>query len=465
MKISRFMSKKFVSKAFIKTMLYNILLFNIIPLCQATLDISTVKELQGHRPTFTTDMETHIDNLDLFGLAVNGNNHYGDDIKNMFLLTAYPFKDKFAIAPLKQPNSSEYVDLDGDEFKDLVATSPISMTWYYTDSTNKLVEFTPTATDTFCSLTKAGKAGPFKVKVSANLLLSSKYGNPINTPYPNDIVTTQPSRTYTILEDTGFCYAKPELNPTQATGVSATQWDARNGFLIQSHTNPAINFPTTAFYGAKFDLLLAKDGVANQYNWTLVRGNELASLTSNANVVTITFNTAAALSSQTAWNYVIGSGTGYSVLVQGIHKTTGYKIEYPFTITKWFTSWDKNQAGKNLANTTSAPNVVAGCLDTPGIYRISNSDEVSNAPFGNSAGSANFTREIGTLLGEWGDPTQTTYPGSWAAASSQGNAYRRIWLYDTGRNQYCDLHTYNAKYHCVSEADSKNGICTSVSSR
>ncbi|WP_176700904.1 hypothetical protein, partial [Gilliamella sp. Fer4-1] len=66
------------------------------------------------------------------------------------------------------------------------------------------------------------------------------------------------------------------------------------------------------------------------------------------------------------------------------------------------------------------------------------------------------------LLGEWGDPNQNAYPNSWAAAPNQGNIYRRIWLYDTNEKEYCDLHTYNAIYHCRGESESKNGICTAI---
>ncbi|MDF7670169.1 hypothetical protein PT276_02940 [Orbaceae bacterium ESL0721] len=456
--------KTAISKRVFAPLIY-ILLLNFIPSSYAMMDTMTLNTIQGDKPRLSPSLEENIDDLDLLGLNIDGTNYYGDEIKNMFLSNAYPFKKSISIAPLKQPNSEEYIDNNSDKLKELAIKSALTVSWYYTGPNNQLIEFTPSETDTFCSLSEKGKSGPYKIKLSGDLSLTSKTGNPDYNEYPNELITEQPSKVYTLSDEVSICYAKPELKPTQAAGASEHQWNKDKGFLVQSTSDATKNFPTTAFYGAKFDIMLSKTNIANDFNWTLTKGSELVSLSNDGNTITVLFNTPTALKSKDAWDYVIGSGTGYTVIIEGVHKTKGYKITYPFTITKWFTSFDKMQTGTTKASSGSALDVVNGCLGLEGTYQISTARDLSNAPFGTAAGTANFTREIGTILGEWGDASQLTYPNSWAAATSQGNTFKRIWVYDTDRNDYCDIHTYNAKYHCINEAGKKNGLCTSVSSR
>ncbi|NUF49685.1 hypothetical protein [Gilliamella sp. ESL0250] len=447
-----------VNKYF-KTVIYTIYLLQFTTIGYATLSAKTVHSIKGTKPKLSPILEEHIDDFELFGLTIDDKNYYGEDVKKASIPINYPFKQRITVAPLKQPNDEQYLDLDGDELRLLATKEKTDMIWYYTNSSNQLVEFKPTEMDTFCSLGKEGKSGPYKVKISADLALFSKYGDPNANEYPNEKIITHPSKIYTLLEDSGFCYAQPELLPTEAIGSEKNHWDKNNGFLVQSNIDQSKNFPTTAFYGAQFKLLLAKTGVAKNYDWEIVKGRELVTISSNADTVTVKFNTAEALDTGTAWQHVMGSNNGYTVIIQGKNKITDRIIQYPFTITKWFSGWDKNLIGQSMANRGSAEQIVAGCEELDGNYRVSYADEVSNAPMGNSA---RYTREIGTLLGEWGDPNQKAYPGSWAAGPRQNNSFRRIWLYDTVEQKYCDLHTYNAVYHCRGETEHKNGVCTAI---
>ncbi|NUF49683.1 hypothetical protein [Gilliamella sp. ESL0250] len=425
----------------------------------AILSAKTVHIIQGNKPKFAYIVETNIDDFDLFGLTVGDKNYYGNEVNNIPIPISYPFKNQIKIAPLKQPNGDQYLDTDGDELDTLNTQELPKMIWYYTNLSNQLVEFMPTDKETFCSLAQKGQLGPYKVKISADLKLLSKYGAPNSNEYPNEDIVTHPSKIYTVLEDSGICYAKPELAPSQAEASMKNQWNKNYGFLTQSNIDASTNFPTTAFYGAQFDLLLAQKGLAQHYVWKVVQGDKLVTISSNADIVTVMFNTAEAMNTGMVWQDVMASNDGYTIKIQGVNKTTGYTIQYPFTITKWFTGWDKNLLGKPKANRGNVEDIVLGCKTLDGNYRISYADEVSNAPIGRNA---RFTREIGTLLGEWGDPNQTAYPNSWAAASNQSNAYKRIWLYDTTEKEYCDLHTYNAIYHCRGETEYKNGLCTAV---
>ncbi|OCG60992.1 hypothetical protein A9G41_07675 [Gilliamella sp. Nev5-1] len=425
----------------------------------AQLVAQTVKSIEGTPPSLSPQLEKNIEDLELFGLAVDNKNYYGNEVTQLPISSAYPLKSQIKIAPIKQPDTQQYVDVDGDELGYLTTQSPPQMIWYYTDTKNQMVEFTPAKSDTLCSLAEEGKLGPYKIKILGDLILTSKYGNPSTKQYPNNKVTQHPSKTYTISPDAGFCYAKPELQPDDAKGSAANQWDEKNGFLTQSNIDASRNFPTTAFYGAKFDLLLAKNGLAQNYIWKIIKGDRLVTISSNADTVAVMFNTEEAKNTKMAWDHIMKSDNGYTVIIQGKNKITGKTIEYSFTITKWFSGWDKNLIGQPRANRGSAEDIVSGCKNLDGNYRISHANEVSNAPKGKNA---KFTREIGTLLGEWGDPNQNAYPNSWAAAPNQSNSYKRLWLYDEDEKEYCDLHTYNAVYHCRGEGESKNGICTAI---
>jgi hypothetical protein len=448
-----------IAKKHLKTIVCTIYLLQFTTASYAILSTQTAHTIEGSKPRLSNKIEENIDDFDLFGLTIDSKNYYGNEVNNATLPISYPFKNHIKLAPLKQPNNEQYIDIDGDELDYLGIKEKVKMIWYYTNSSNQLVEFTPTDKETFCSLTQKGQLGPYKIKISADLTLFSKYGEPKANEYPNGNILTHPSKIYTILEDTGICYAKPELAPSQATVSAGNEWNKNYGFLTQSNIDASKNFPSTAFYGAKFDLLLAKNGLAQHYIWKIIKGDKLVTISSNADTVTVMFNTVEVMDTKTAWDLIINSDNGYTVIIQGKNKVTGKTIEYPFTITKWFSGWDKNLIGQPKANRGSAEQIVSGCKELNGNYRISYANEVSNAP---KSRNARFTREIGTLLGEWGDVNQKAYPNSWAAASNQSNIYRRIWLYDTTEKEYCDLHTYNAIYHCRGESEHKNGICTAI---
>lgn len=449
---------------------FNVIFFFVLllpfpPLTYAFLIAQTVKTIHGSHPSLSSDIEQHIDDLALFGLNFEGLDYYGnEEVDNIPLVPSYPFINKFKVANIKQPDSNQYVDLDGDQLDFLSAVHDITMTWYYTNAQNKLVQFTPKTTDTFCSLAQSKIVGPYKVKLAADLLLFSKFGDPDANEYPNELISAHPAKTYSILKEAGVCYAKPVLLPTAATASAANQWDKKNGFLTQSVSEFDKNFPTTGFYGAQFDLLLNQQELASNYDWKIIQGSELATVKVNptSNKITVAFDTDEAKDTGKAWQYVIGSGTGYKVLIQGHNKTTNYNLNYMFTLTKWFSGYNKANIGMPKATIDTAPNIAKACKTLNGHYRISYPDEVSNATSNVVGTRVVFTREIGTLLGEWGDPSQTAYPNSWAPAATQSTLYKRIWLYDPNKKAYCDLHTYNAIYHCSAETDRKAGICTAV---
>ena len=444
---------------------FYLLLFIYTQQTFASLSQTTAKVIEGTPPHLSLPLELTIDNLNLFGLKIYNQNYYGEEVNKLPITSNYPFKNKIQIAPLKQPNEQEYLDADGDELLFLTESPQIKMTWYFTDSNGKQVEFQPNDTDTFCNLGKKNIYAPFKIKLSSDFItLFSKYGTPNYYQYPNDDITKKPSKTYTIMDDVGICFAKPELKPKESGVKAQSQWDSDNGFLPQSRNDPSKNFPSTGFYGAQFQLILTNEQIAKDYEWSIKQGGELVQVNKDdkTQAVTVSFDMPDAKDPAKAWQYIMGSGDGYTVIVEGKNPQRNTSIQYSFTLVKWFTGWDENKIGEPGASVTTGPKVDESCsaLAGGGKYRISYTNEVVNSSL--QAAKAKYTREIGTLFSEWGDPSQKAYPNSWAANDKQDARYKRIWLYDPDKQKYCDLHTYQAVYHCVAENGLKNGLCTAI---
>ena len=465
MKYRKYTVSYLTSSRYLALWFYLVLLFQSIQSSEASLSQTTVKTIVGSPPHLSLPLEMNMDDLDLFGLKVYNQNYYGEEVDHLPLMSNYPFKDKVAIAPMKYPNENEFHDADGDELIGFEANGNIKMEWFYTNSKNKLVSFVPKDNDTFCSLAKKNINAPFKVKLTTDsLLLVTKHGHPDYFVYPNDDVTTPPSKTYTIMDDVGICYAKPEIKPKESKANGISQWDRDNGFLPQSRNDPSKNFPTTGFYGARFQLILTNAQLAKDYEWSIKQGGELVQVNKDDKTqdVTVSFDMPDAKDPAKAWQYIMGSGDGYTVIVEGKNPQKNTTIQYSFTLVKWFTGWDENKIGEPGASVTTGPKVDESCsaLAGGGKYRISYTNEVVNSNL--QAAKAKYTREIGTLFSEWGDPSQKAYPNSWAANDKQDVRYKRIWLYDPDQQKYCDLHTYQAVYHCVAESGLKNGLCTAV---
>ncbi len=452
----------------IKRITYTFFLMQFSTSSYGYFTAQTAQTIQGMRPSLSQEMEMNIDNLELFGLVIDDNIYYGHkEIAEISIPIAYPFINRFAPAWIKQPNGNQFFDRDGDELDYLGVDGDISMVWYYTDANNSDIEFIPKDTDLFCSLSTQNKYAPFKVKLSVNLVLFSKYGDPNNNTYPNSIINIQPSVTYTVVEDVGVCSARPELNPNAVAGSDKNQWNPKYGFLTQSNIDPTKNFPTTGFYGAKFDLLLSRNGIVNNYNWHVKQGSELVNIDdSDANVVTVLFNGPDAQDTGKAWEYIIGSGKGYKVIIEGVNTTNNKKIQYTFTLTMWFDAWKQKIDGDVYkALTGEVADVVAECEAKKGHYELSNAEEISNAVLG-SKGEAQLSREIGTLFSEWGDANQQSYPGSFAP--HKNGSFKRFYVWeptagDEGEGQVCDLHIDSGRYHCrPNEKENKNGVCAST---
>ena len=452
----------------IKRITYTFFLMQFSTSSYGYFTAQTAQTIQGTPPFLSQEMEMNIDNFELFGINFSNNLiYYGHEaVAEMPIRNNKPFINQMAFA-LKQPNKNQFFDKDGDELDYLSFNGEHSMIWYYTDANNNEIEFKPREHQTFCSLAADKKYAPFKVKLSANLVLFSKYGDPNYNTYPNSIINTQPSITYTIVEDIGICYARPELGGRDLGSNDKDHWDRKNGFFTQSKTDPTVNFPTTGFYGAKFDLILSRDGIVNNYNWHVKQGSELVNIDySDNNVVTVLFNGPDAQDTEKAWEHVIGSGKGYKVIIEGVNKKNNKKIQYTFTLTMWFDAWKQKIDGDVYkAVTGEVAEVVAECAAKKGHYELSNAEEISNAVLG-SKGEAQLSREIGTLFSEWGDANQQSYPGSFAP--HKNGSYKRFYVWeptagDDGEGQICDLHIDSGVYHCRSnEKENKNGVCASI---
>lgn len=463
----------------------------------AILSIESTNTIKGRKPTLDdTYLQEHINDFDLFGISYTEVNldkeethdYYGDEaVKKLSVKSAYPFKKLFkASTKIKQPDSNQYVDEDGDGFKEIVLTGnkPLTEEWFYTDNNGKDVAFTPKESDTFCSLAAKDQNGPYKFKISGNVTLRSHYGDPNENTFPNETYVLQPSKTYVIMADAGICYVRPgSLDPDLAEEKTKSQWTAKRGFIAQSSTDGSKNFPTTAFYNAAFQLELAKSGLENNYTWRIIKGselvrfklaglNQLGTMSNTATSVTgrpviITFTTEQALKPDLAWNLVVGSANGFEVIIEGKPNNSNNPnlstITYPFKITKWFATYVADFKGdnSNIRNErTKGSEIEEDCSKLPGNYRISHTEEVINAPVPPSKNArTTFTRQIGQLMGEWGLVNKKNYPGTW------GTVYDLVWLKESrwpGRN-YCDVHGDKGRYHCNQpETAGKSGVCTAI---
>ena len=456
---------------------YALLLLPFFQLSYANLTIETAQTIQGTKPRLSDALETSLINTGelkpLFGLHIDNKSYYSDEeIAQMPVPTSYPFMNRFTPALIKQPNENEYFDRDGDKLSFLSAIDGINMEWYYTDAQGKELSFTPRDSDTFCSLASDGKFAPFKVKLSADLVLVSEYGDPDFTTYPNDVIKNQPSATFTIIEDVGICYARPELSPNNVPSSNKSQWNQRNGFLAQSNVDPTKNFPTTGFVGAKFDLILSQNNLYADYDWYVKQGSDLVTVTKSArtNIPTVTFNGPDANDTGKAWEHVMGgSGNGYLVVIEGKNTKTDRTIQYAFTITKWFDVWKQELVNNRLrAVRGSVAEVVEGCESKSGHYRVSQINDISDAIETATSQNVYITREIGSLISEWGDVDQDNYPGSFGP--QRGNANKRFYVYNPGFNDddgdadgaYCDIHLNDGRFHCrEKEREHKNAVCAS----
>ncbi|MCX8650310.1 hypothetical protein J3U21_07960 [Gilliamella sp. B2776] len=455
----------------LKTTRYALLLLPFFQLSYANLTIETAKTIQGTQPRLSEDLENELLNngelKQLFGLRIDHKDYYGEEgIASMPVPINHPFKNRFIPAQIKQPNENEYFDRDGDKLSYILPADPskdIKMQWYYTDSRNNDIAFTPKDTDTFCSLSAEGKFAPYKVKLSTDLVLFSESGDPDHTTYPNDVIKNQPSATFTVIDDIGICFAKPSLRPNLPSS-DKDQWIAQKGFKTQSNTDPTKNFPNTGFVGAKFELILSQTNLYANYEWNVKQGNDLVTVTKDArtNIPTVIFNGPDAKDTEKAWEHVMGgSGDGYPVVIEGKNTKTGKIIQYAFTITKWFDTWEQTVINNiYYAKIDTVAKVVAACKKKPGHYRLSQTSDVTNAIEPDTAKTIYITREIGTLFSEWGDVDQLNYPGSFAP--NVAGTYKFFYVEQPSNNKVCDIHIDTGIYHCRPvDTELKNAVCAS----
>ena len=457
----------------LKTTRYALLLLPFFQLSYANLTVETAKTIQGTVPRLSEELENDLKNTGelkpLFGLRVGDKSYYGQkEIDEMPIPVNEPFKNKIVPAKIKQPDENEYFDRDGDKLSYLTPIDPIKdieMQWYHTGTGGKQIPFTPEDNETICTMAAFRHNPPITVKLSTDLVLFSEYGDPSYNTYPNKEIQKKPSATFTVLEDVAVCYAKPSLKPYRVLGSDKGHWDGKKGFLNQSNVDPTKNFPTTGFVYAQFELILSRPDTGKDYDWYVKKGDALVTVTKNSNTPTVIFNGPDAMDTEKAWNHVMGgSGNGYPVIIEGKNTKTGKTIQYAFTITKWFDSWKQEHGSKLKALRGTQAEVEEACAAKSGHYRVSRTEDMSNAiELVGDQSLIEFKREIGTLISEWGEVDQNTYPNSFGP--HKGGAAKRFYVYDplVDGGRYCDIHVDDtAKYHCrANEKENKNAVCVS----
>ena len=460
---------------------YALLLLPFFQLSYANLTIETAKTIQGTKPRLSDELENDLKTTGelkpLFGLSVGNESYYGQkEIAEIPISVGYSFKNQIVPAQIKQPDENEYFDIDGDKLDYISTIDPlkdIEMQWYYTKPDGELKDFKPKDSDTFCTLAREGITPPYKVKLSADLVLFSQYGDPNYNTYPNNEIQNKPSATFTVLEDVGVCYAKPSLKPSGAASSKKNHWSTENGFFNQSNADPTKNFPTTGFAYAQFELILSRSDVEKDYDWYVKKGGDLVTVTQDTktNRAIVIFNGPDATDPGKAWNHVMGgSGNGYPVIIEGRNTKTGKTIQYAFTITKWFDAWKQervcNKNGCKLeAVINGSDEIEKECAAKSGHYRISRTYDMSDAIVysSNKDKKIQITREIGALISEWGEVDQKSYPFSFGAETA-GGIRKRFYVYDENVDdgKYCDIHMDEARYHCrANEEENKNAVCVS----
>lgn len=400
------------------------------------LSAVTANPINGNSPRFISSIENNIQSnkaFNYFGVIYNGNTYFYTGDLNTALGSNVSTKTPESLgllAAIKQPESSEVIDVDGDgdiklsEDKD----NPVLLEWYYEDENNKEVKLTDDQTKTtFEKLVKSG-IYPY-IKVSGGVALTTKYGVPNFQNYPDSkiAITKTPYRNFNVqVGGEAIKYASPHMlysAPAYSWGDrSVFDWVDWNGFVAQNdYLN---NFPSVGANGLFFYLITENiDNSLSTTKW-IVRTSDPDKGSPGAITATVAKSEApravvvGGFKAYDAKNMVLVTLKGPDSSSKGANRATapkanlpvdieiigetkqGVMLSYSFRITKWFINRgeyiDTYQEQKDWCRSL-------------GDYKLASLRELSNANFllhqdkyGNNPDNYYKRAVHGGLITEWG---------------------------------------------------------------
>ncbi|MWN31303.1 MULTISPECIES: hypothetical protein [unclassified Gilliamella] len=403
------------------------------------LSAITAKVIQGNSPRFISEIENHIESnkhFKYFGVVYNGNAYFNTvDLNNALggnVASKTPASLKLSTV-IKQPQSDEVMDLDGDG--DIIlsedSANPLTLAWYYEDAKNNEVKLTPTQTSTAFSALLGSGIYPY-IKISGPVTLNTRYGVPNFQSYPdNDIaISKTPYRNFNIaIGGEAIKYASPNMHFSDHdySYRDKTIFDytpaTLNGFVAQN--DYLRNFPSTGANNLYF--YLVTDGIDNSLNttnWT-VRTSNIDDSSPSAITATVTKSTAPGITGFKAYNnknMVLVTLKGPDSSAKTRTQTTPQiptanlpvdielavttkqkvKLSYKFRINKWFV---------NRGSIVAALREQREWCNNLGDYKLAEARDLSNARLLNLIESGRNTfnfykRYVGEgFLSEWGPLT------------------------------------------------------------
>ncbi|MDF7670752.1 hypothetical protein PT276_06005 [Orbaceae bacterium ESL0721] len=304
---------------------------------------------------------------------------------------------------------------------------------------------------------------PYKLTLTGSGILNTTYGDPNS----RDLGTASVTYYLKPKEGNAFaCWAEPNLaysgtvkHPFAASDAffdytlidgPAKEWNPKRGFLLQSITNPATNFPTMGAYGLFFYLT-----VGNTFGKNITYNKTPASSGLDLKVTDAGNNVAKVM--------LIGPRDGASKTVAQTAVPTTFTLYadksaiYSFKISKWFIA-KKGDGGGFNANYCN--NSYGANYRIPNTVEYTNANDSSKGWTGGLAGqSANYQRRIGGgLFAEWGN--MDNY-GRWGYKSIyQDSDFDDVWYwasepYDAGgvQQRYVDSYGGWVAYRYATDTD------------
>lgn len=399
-------------------------LMNIYMTCEA-ITAATNLPIRGHQPKLNQVLEEEIANeqFSLFAFSYNNKLYSTKNIDTLFINPSSDTIGSIVSPALLELSPLDANDVNGDDH--LILRTRLAELAVVIKSAQGVVIPTGHYSKTFCEL-QGTYALPYLLEISGDIELLSQYGLPSQQDYSaNAGVNVQPKNSYSIDVSHSPCYAQPNLKD-QFRAPDETVFKNTLGFLLQSRAEPELNFPTTGFNGASFDLQLI-DLDATTADWDVQYPKGITNSSAKVSVV-----------SNNKINVEL-VGPSYNNPVPFI--PTEIKIvdknsrfEYPFFISSWFIISPNTTGGFQEAKTFCDSLANIG-------YRLPVRKELTNSvdafvpaydfesglgggDAGSAAASDRYLRAIGQgVFSEWGNSSAYYTKSDWGMASYWTSEY------------------------------------------
>lgn len=403
----------------------------VLPLSShAAISATTSKSIQGTAPYFVlngTALNTTDDLLGFYYKDAEGNTQFVDgSSKNTTIIVSPTMKIDELVA---------LVDIDGMDhsLNNIVQTAGAKITIEDNDgdatvghiSANGSLRATLKRNDTIVQPTNGTLSldpceGVYTLEIASTadngmMYLQSRttYGAPNYREYSANTVL------YTLaIQQPYICYAQPNLAYKMPRDTSTDEWDIAKGFIplsTESHqttNNNMLNFPTTGFNYAYFNLTLAGataqqviKSTADSRGEVRVPNSEvylqLEPDTTRENVLK-----------------VILRGPSYTSPAKDAHKKTTFDLRvgnnsvYSFVISKWFIAIPDTY--NNVEHLSELQELCAAYGGDTGHFRVPSPTDFTNAiiNFETLTSNTGYRAVGGGLFKEWGRVWETYYLGS-----------------------------------------------------